>query len=267
MTQTSPFSLHDAIEWVDAQARGADTLVRLEAASLLVEELAEVGDAVLGYFVDQARHDGHSWTEIGDALGVSKQAAQQRHTLRASLGPSAATFAHLTPRARNVIEAAKEIARSWGHEDVGTEHLLLALYREPRSIGAQVLVGSGLSEERAESGIAERVARGARPRKGDVTFSSRVNAVFSGALSSAHSMHHNYIGTEHLLLGLADGEGVAGEVLREAGLSRESLSRDIERRLAEYTTPGPKTKPPGKRATTKAPTSKTRAPARRPRPR
>ena len=82
----SPLSLQDAIHWVDTQAQDPDSLVRLQTASALAQGMAEVADAALGYFVDQARHDGHSWSEIGDALGVSKQAAQQKQTVRVSLG-------------------------------------------------------------------------------------------------------------------------------------------------------------------------------------
>ena len=136
----SPLTLPDAIHWVDTEAKDPDPLTRLQTASVLVQSLAEVGDAALGYFVDQARHAGHSWSEIGDALGVSKQAAQQKHTVRLSLGPNAPTFEHLTPRARKVVTEAEEIARSWRHGYVGTEHLLLALYSEPESIAAQILV-------------------------------------------------------------------------------------------------------------------------------
>src|SRR5579864_8981377 len=124
-------SLQDVIHLVEADGDAGGPLGRLQAASALVRELAEVGDAALGYFVDQARHAGHSWSEIGEALGVTKQAAQQKHTARLSLGIGPATFERFTPRARNVVAAAEAVARDWEHAYVGTEHLLLALYAEP----------------------------------------------------------------------------------------------------------------------------------------
>src|ERR1700727_1810274 len=120
MPESSPVSLQDAIHWVDSETPNPDALARLRTASALVHGLAEIGDAALGYYVDQARRDGHSWSEIGDSLGVSKQAAQQKQTVRVSLGPNTPTFEHLTPRARSVVGEAKEIARNWGHAYVGT---------------------------------------------------------------------------------------------------------------------------------------------------
>src|SRR5580658_932934 len=132
-------TLQDVIHLVEADTEDAEPLSRLGTASVLVRNLTEVGDAALGYFVDQARHAGHSWSEIGEALGVSKQAAQQKHTVRLSLGLNTPTFERFSPRARNVLSAAEPIARQWGHGCIGTEHLLLALYREPEGVAAQIL--------------------------------------------------------------------------------------------------------------------------------
>ena len=258
MAPPSPLSLQDAINWVNVEAQLPDTLVRLETASDLVQGLAELGDAALGYFVDQARHDGHSWSEIGDALGVSKQAAQQKHMVRVSLGPNAPTLENLTPRASSVLSAAGDLAQSWGHGYVGTEHLLLALYREPKGIGTQVLVGCGLSLKEAESAVAERVQRGKRRIEGDLTFTPRAIAVFSGALSSALGMNHNYIGTEHLLLGLVEGDGVAADVLRDRGLTQDMVARKVESHLARFVDQRTATKAPRKKSSVKASTSSKR---------
>jgi Clp amino terminal domain, pathogenicity island component len=248
----SPLTLHDAVHWVDTEAKDPDPLTRLQTASVLVQSLAEVGDAALGYFVDQARHAGHSWSEIGDALGVSKQAAQQKHTVRLSLGPNAPTFEHLTPRARQVVTEAERIARNWGHGYVGTEHLLLALYSEPEGIAARILVDLEFPQKTAESEVARRVERGPGEAEGDLIFTPRVIAAFSGALSSALQMNHNYIGTEHLLLGLVQGDGVAAVVLRDSGLTQDVLVRDVTNRLARYVEGGEAVKVPGKRAAGKA---------------
>ena len=100
MPPPSPMSLQDAIQWVDNETANADSLLRLETASALVQGLAEIGDAALGYFVDKAHDDGRSWSEIGKALGMSKQGAQQKHMVRVSFGPNAPTLEHLTPRPR-----------------------------------------------------------------------------------------------------------------------------------------------------------------------
>jgi hypothetical protein len=248
MPPTSVPTLQDAIHWVDNASHEDDPLVRLQTASALVQELAEIGDAALGYFVDQARHTGYSWSEIGDALGVTKQAAQQKHTVRLSFGPNAPTLEQLTPRARNVLSEAEEIARSWGHAYVGTEHLLMALYQEPKGVGAQVLVSAGLSQRKAQSAVAERVERGTARMDGDITFTPRALAAFSGALSSALAMNHNYIGTEHLLLGLAQADGVAAQVLHDGGLTQETLTQDVEKKLVRFVPRGSAVKAPRKRA-------------------
>src|SRR5580698_1821914 len=144
-------SLQDVIHLVETDTEDAQPLSRLRVASALVQNLADIGDAALGYFVDQARHAGHSWSEIGEALGVSKQAAQQKHTVRLSLGLNTPTFERFTPRARHVLKEAEPVARAWGHRHIGTEHLLLALYREPEGVAAQILNDSDLPLDKAES--------------------------------------------------------------------------------------------------------------------
>jgi hypothetical protein len=264
MSPAAVLTLQDAIHWVDHTTQADDPLMRLQTASALVHDLAEIGDASLGYFVDQARHAGCSWSEIGDALGVSKQAAQQKHTVRLSFGPNAPTLEHLTPRARNVLSEAEEIARGWGHAYVGTEHLLLALYHEPKGIGAQLLVGAGLPQRKAQSAVVARVQRGTARTDGDVTFTPRALAAFSCALSSALAMNHNYIGTEHLLLGLAQGDGVAAQVLRDGGLTEKGLTQKLEKKLARFTPAGSAAKIPRKRTpASKASASNTARTARK----
>jgi hypothetical protein len=243
--------LPDAIHWVDNEAKDPDSLTRLQTAFVLVRGLAEVGDATLGYFVDQARQDGRSWSEIGDALGVSKQAAQQKHTVRLSLGPNPPTFEHLTPRARKVVGEAEAIARSWRHGYVGTEHMLLALYREPEGIAARILVDLELPRQKAESELVDRVERGSSDVEGDLSFTPRAKAAFSGALSSALEMGHNYIGTEHLLLGLVRGDGVAADILRDSGLTPDVLTREVTKKLARFIGGGKAVKPAGRQKATK----------------
>ena len=231
MTPLLTLSLQDVIERVEAEAQD-QPLRRLQTASALVGELAQIGDAVLGYFVDQARHAGHSWSEIGDALGVSKQAAQQRQTVRMSLGLNNPTFERLTYRARGVLDAAEPIARSWGHGYIGTEHLLLALYQQAEGVAAQILVECALPADKAEAAVLSRTERRPAAPEGKLPFTPKAIAVFNGALASAVEMGHDYIGTEHLLLGLARGNGIAADVLAGFGLTGESLALKVREKLA-----------------------------------
>src|SRR3954466_3712076 len=122
-------SMQDLISLVVADAPDEQPLNRLTTAATLVRDVGETADAALGYFVDQARRAGHSWSEIGDALGVTKQAAQQRH-LRAG-GGIITNLERFTDRARRTVAAGEFAARNLGHGFIGTEHLLLALFGEP----------------------------------------------------------------------------------------------------------------------------------------
>lgn len=229
-----PPSLHELIHLVETETEDTSPLGRLRAASGLAEHLAEVGDAALGYFVDQARHAGHSWSQIGNALGVSKQAAQQKHTVRQASSFEEPGFERFTPRARNAVGDAELVAREWGHDDIGTEHLLLSLYRDPHGLAAAVLVESGLGEDQATEAIAQRVVRGSGARVGKLPFTPKATAVLEAARSAAVDLGHGHVGTEHLLIGLYRVDGVAKEVLERAGLTSEMVDHRVLAKLAPY---------------------------------
>lgn len=227
-------SLQELIHLVETEAEDSSPLGRLRAASGLAAHLAEVGDAALGYFVDQARHAGHSWSQIGDALGVSKQAAQQKHTIRQASSLEEPGFERFTPRARNALSDAELVAREWGHDYVGTEHLLLSLYRDPYGLAALVLIECGLGEDQATEAIAQRVERGGGARAGKLPFTPTATAVLDAARSAAADLGHGHVGTEHLLIGLDRIDGVAKGVLERAGLTPEQVSQQVIAKLAPY---------------------------------
>jgi len=227
-------SLQQLIHLVEDETEDSSPLGRLRAASGLAVQLAEVGDAALGYFVDQARHAGHSWSQIGDALGVSKQAAQQKHTVRQASSAEEPGFERFTLRARHAVSDAEVVAREWGHDYVGTEHLLLSLYRDPHGLGALVLTESGLSEDQATEAIAQRVGRGGGSRPGKLPFTPKATGVLDAARSAAVDLGHGHVGTEHLLIGLDRVDGVAREVLARAGLASELIDQRVAAKLAPY---------------------------------
>ena len=204
----------------------------------MVAELSEVGDAVLGYFVDRARHAGASWTAISTALGVSKQAAHKRFAA-ATRPPGLDRF---TDRARRVLSSASEVARGLGHAYVGTEHLLLALYTEPDGLAARVLVEAGIDRDAVEEAALRRVPRGAETPEPPLPHTPRAVAVIEGTVREALLLGHNYVGTEHLLLALYTdpvapvgpggepgrvGGGLAAQVLRELGLDRQTAQARV----------------------------------------
>jgi ATP-dependent Clp protease ATP-binding subunit ClpA len=219
----------------------------------MIRSLSDVGDAALGYFVDQARRAGHSWSEIGESLGVSKQAAQQRQVARA-FGLTTVTFERFTERARRVVAASEECAREFQHNYIGTEHLLLAQYSMPEALAAQILTESGLSADAVRQAIRDRVGEGAQPPEGHLPFTPRAVEVFTGALAAALEFRHNYIGTEHLLLGLVRTDGVANEILMTVGLDAEALTPKVTAKLAGFQAAKPeKARAPRKRTAKKAP--------------
>src|SRR5438309_10254478 len=198
-------SIQELISVVVADCPDDEPLGRLTTAATLMREVGDTADAALGYFVDQARRSGHSWSEIGDALGVSKQAAQQRHGLR--LGGIPVTFERFTARAKSVVAASEMAARSLGHGYIGTEHLLLAQYAEPDGLGAQALVEAGLPADAVKSAVIERVGEGPGTGEDRPPFTPRAVEALKEALAVALELGHNYIGTEHLLMGTARIDG------------------------------------------------------------
>src|SRR5271170_7051959 len=154
-------TLQELIDAVRADAAGDEALLRLSQASMTVSDLEQVGDALLGHFVDQCRRSGHSWSEISSALGVSKQAAHKRFTVDV-----APTFERFTERARNVLGQSERQAHRLGHGFVGTEHLLLALVESNDGLGVRVLNEAGISKYMVENHVLALIKRGTAAEQG-----------------------------------------------------------------------------------------------------
>jgi hypothetical protein len=220
-------TLQELIETVERDAESSDALDLLAAASSTVAQLEEVGDAVLGHFVDRCRRNGHSWTEISSALGVTKQAAHKRFTLPAP------TLERFTLRARNAVDAAPKVARTLGHNFVGTEHLLLGLFTEPQGLAALALAESGIEPTAVEAKVIDIVPRGTEPLLENPLYTPRASLALQGALGEALRLGHNYIGTEHILLGLIrDRDTLAARILGDLGVGPEALRNRLEAMLA-----------------------------------
>jgi Clp amino terminal domain, pathogenicity island component len=210
-------TLQELIDGVRADTRGEDALVQLSQASKTVADLEQTSDALLSHFVDQCRRSGRSWSEISGALGVSKQAAHKRFSL------DAPNFERFTDRARNVLAQSEEEAHRLGHGFVGTEHLLLALFDSPDGMAARILGERGITRSMVETQIAALIKPGTAPEERKLPFTPRAKAAVQNAVHEALQLGHNYVGTEHLLLGLfTDGDAVAAKVLVELGASLET---------------------------------------------
>lgn len=137
-------------------------------------------------------------------------------------------FERFTEAARNVIVFAQEEAHQLKHNYIGTEHLLLGLLHEEYGVAAQTLVGHGLTLEGARAQIVHIVGRGQEVTSARSPFTPRAKRVLEMALREALALGCNYIGTEHLLLGLVrEGEGVAARILDESAINFEQLRTEL----------------------------------------
>jgi ATP-dependent Clp protease ATP-binding subunit ClpA len=144
-------------------------------------------------------------------------------------------FERFTERARRVVVLAQEEARMLNHDYIGTEHLLLGLVHEGEGIAAQALVSMGLSLEGIRGRVEDIIGRGGDVPSGHIPFTPRAKKVLELSLREAHQLGHNYIGTEHLLLGvIREGEGVAAQVLRQMGADMDQVRRNVTHLLASY---------------------------------
>lgn len=136
-------------------------------------------------------------------------------------------FDRFTQRAQKVVYLAREEAKALGHPAVGTEHLLLGLIKEDEGIGAKALINLGVEINSIRKAVKSLVAPG-RENGEEIGITPRVKKVFELANDEAQKWGVNYVGTEHLLLGLArEGEGVAAQVLLDLGISTESIRKQV----------------------------------------
>src|SRR6478609_5167886 len=137
-------------------------------------------------------------------------------------------FERFTERARQVVVFAQDEARRLRHNYIGTEHLLLGLLREEEGLGARVLESLDVSLERARDRVAEIIGEGEEVTSGQIPFTPRAKKVLELSLREAMSLGHNYIGTEHVLLGLArENDGVGAQVLRDFGADAETIRQRV----------------------------------------
>ena len=160
-------------------------------------------------------------------------------------------FNRFTERARKVILLAKEEAKRFNHDYIGTEHILLGLIREGEGVAAAVLASLGLNSDKIRLEVDKLVQPGPPTVvSGDIPFTPKAKKVIELAMDEARSLNHNYIGTEHLLLGLIrEGEGVASQVLMNLGLDLEKVREEVMNLLGSNIpgyAMGAKKKPTGK---------------------
>jgi hypothetical protein len=242
MTEPTPLTqsvrLDDLIDSI--KSVHTDPLEQLTDAVLVADHLGEVADSLIGHFVDQARRQGRSWTEIGTSMGVSKQAAQKRFVTRPAdqaepaLDPSAG-FSRFTPRARNVVVTAQQVAHERNDRTIGVAHLLIGLVADPDGLAARAVLAQGVALERVGEVARKTLGpTGTEPAPALVPFDDRARAVLEGTFRQALRFGHNFIGTEHVLLALLDVEDGTG-VLAGLGVDRGRVEEFVAETLASLT--------------------------------
>jgi ATP-dependent Clp protease ATP-binding subunit ClpA len=256
---TPPPSLQSLIDSVIQDAGTDDAIGQLAVAASTASDLEQTTDALLGHFVDRCRRDGRSWSEISNALGVTKQAVHKRFAApiaqRLADATGRPTFERFTQRARAVLSAAAVAAADTGRREVDTGHLLLGLFAASEGLAAQALRAMQVSREQVEEALsaswgeaadeptatnpqsAAAAATGhdteqAEARPAEETQSEGRQSDASGrppwapdarnallnAVVIALEFGHNYVGTEHILLALyRDPDSIGARVLTELG--------------------------------------------------
>jgi ATP-dependent Clp protease ATP-binding subunit ClpA len=262
---TPPPSLQDLIDTVRQDSPSEDPLDQLATASAAVGQLEATSDALLGHFVDRCRRGGQSWSQISAALGVSKQAVHKRFSgsiadrLIESHHPP--TFERFTSRARAVLVAADAGARAQGRTEVGAEDLLTGLFAEPEGLAAKALTAMDISRDRVEeatgaTGATVPAASAAgtdasteastgssagastTPAGDRLAWSAPARDTLRNALVEALELGHNYIGTEHILLGLLrDPDAPAAQVLARLGATPAETKVRLTELLRGFTKP------------------------------
>jgi hypothetical protein len=237
---TKPPRLDDLINYVTERQPDGDALAQLSDAAATSVQLGELADHLVGHFVDQARLTGATWTEIGGHMGVSKQAAQKRFVPRADGEddpdfPVKRGLSRFTKRARNVLREAKAQAAERGDSEILNEHLVLGLLSEPDGLAATAIMACGPSLDQVRGAMLAGLGSGHRKKisRGQAKFSRAAKKTIELSLREALRLDHNYIGTEHLLLGLLrNDQERAGRLLEGLDVTRETVERSVTAEIA-----------------------------------
>jgi hypothetical protein len=236
-----PVPLDNLIAYVKALHPDGGPLANVSDAFAVSTQLDEQADALIGYFVDQARKAGLSWSQIGSAMGVTKQAAQKRFVPAKAADLMAGRempFSRFTVRARGTLAAAGRLATAEGKPAIGAAHLAAAQLTEPDGFAAKIIAAAGLPADQVVSalgtGPAEGGADAAPEALLELSLDGDTRQALKGALRYALRLGHNYIGTEHILLGLLSVPGPVREAFAGLGLSEERAEQMTTAMISEY---------------------------------
>jgi hypothetical protein len=211
-------TLDDVAAIVATRAENSSPATRLAAAIGLGRELTDLGDALIGRFVGEARAAGLSWTEIGRLFGTSKQAVQQRYGATSFEGGD--WPGRWTPDVRRTLDHAGQAARALDHDYIGTEHVLLALASAEGGAASVVLRDLGVARDRILATSCMRPGLSGRPPQQCLPLMPRLKQALEHGRRIADGLDATRADNEHLLAGvIAVPDSMAVEILRRLGVS------------------------------------------------
>ncbi|MBP2324079.1 hypothetical protein JOF56_004464 [Kibdelosporangium banguiense] len=222
--------LGELIDTVERLHPDGDPLKRLSDAVLIGQHLDELADHLIGHFVDRARHSGASWTDIGQSMGVTKQAAQKRFTPNSPVTADVSQFARFTDYARKATVASQQEALQLKHAEITPGHILLGLLTVPEGLAARAIVSLGGTHERVRELVTSKLGPAVEnPPIGHIPFTAQSKKVLELTAREALRLGHHYVGTEHILLGLlALDDTFAKDILLEAGVDVTGIETIIQ---------------------------------------
>jgi hypothetical protein len=226
-----PGRLDQCVEYVERRIPDGAAPARLSEATAVAEHLTELADRLVGHFVDEARRAGASWMQIGQILGVSKQAAQKRF-----VGNSAGTPPHrtwgppewLSEQTATLVRRSAEEAGQLGHGYIEAEHLILAALHDPDSLAVQALHALGTSPEAVRAALVAAIPSGRASRSNQIDhipFTPRAKEMLD-ARRIAQRHGQRQAGPEHILLNVLGSRkrGPARKTLNQLGVAEKQVS-------------------------------------------
>lgn len=206
----------------------SDPLEQLTDAILAADHLGDLADHLIGHFVDQARRSGASWTDIGKSMGVTKQAAQKRFVIKSDtveLDPQQG-FDRFTPKARSVVIAAQEKARSSSNATIAPAHLVLGLLAVNDNLATKLIQGIGVDLDQVSEAATAAVAAPSETLPALIPFDAQAKKALELTFREALRLGHNYVGTEHILLALLELENGEG-LLCGLGITKQATEQAL----------------------------------------
>jgi hypothetical protein len=211
-------NLDQLIQQVEDRCPDGGPLDRLTEASATAARLGDLADHLVGHFVDQARVAGSSWAQVGGSIGVTRQAAHQRFVVGET---SMETF---TNRAAVVVLKAQNAARERGDALLTSDHLLLGVLAEWEGLAGQAMEAAGVSRDDLTRAVEAALPPTGQPSLAHVPSSPGFKKVLALSVREALRLGHDYVGTEHLLLGLlAAPDEPAAARLTDLGVTKEAV--------------------------------------------